>query len=366
MVRVIPWYEEHHRDFPFRSDPAPYHVWLSEIMLQQTRMETVIPYYERFLNEVPDVMSLALLPEDRLLKLWEGLGYYSRARNLKKAAVIIAEEYGGEIPSSFEALKTLPGIGSYTAAAIASIAFHEAVPVVDGNVLRVWARFTGSYDDVLSDDTKKRVFTELTALLKKKKPDPALFNQGLMELGETLCLPKKAPGCESCPLSSDCRARLLDLTETLPVRNVKTAKKTVEKTVLILKKDGKTAVVKREERDVLKGMYGFYDTEGKLSREEVKACVEDLGFTVNALKILPQKKHVFTHRIWEMSAWIIEVSDKGNVDRDQTIGNGKAVGSEKPDVSIARPALIFVSPSELKTVYALPSAFRKWYDEVFE
>ncbi|MBQ1378020.1 MAG: A/G-specific adenine glycosylase [Lachnospiraceae bacterium] len=342
MERVIDWYIDHHRDFPFRNDPDPYHIWISEIMLQQTRMETVLPYYERFIAELPDVKTLAQVSDDRLLKLWEGLGYYSRARNLKKAAVIIMEQHNGRIPESYEALLKLPGIGEYTAGAVASIAFHQPVPVVDGNVLRVWSRFYGSFRDVLDNDVRKEVRTSLEKEILSKSLDAGLFNQGLMELGETVCLPKGELLCEACPLKDGCTAFREGYADRLPVRKTPEKKTVVKLTVFILKCKDKTAVVKRSGKDVLKGLYGYPVTEGHLTEEEVRRELASNHLDAERILRLAEKKHVFTHRIWEMKAYLCEV---------QPVSGGACFGGDP---------LIFAADRELSEVYALPSAFRKW------
>ena len=199
------WYKSNPRPLPWRDSPSPYHVWVSEIMLQQTRIEAVIPYYERFLAEVPDIAALAALEEERLLKLWEGLGYYSRARNLQKAAVIVTEQYGGELPASAEELRKLPGIGDYTAGAIASIAFSLPEPAVDGNVLRVLTRLLADAEDISSPAVRKN-FTSLLREFYPSGEDAGLLTQGLMELGELICLPSGEIRCADCPVRTLCRS----------------------------------------------------------------------------------------------------------------------------------------------------------------
>ncbi len=342
MKRVVSWFQENHREYPFRKDPQPYHIWVSEIMLQQTRIETVIPYYERFIREVPDVPSLAVIPEERLYKLWEGLGYYSRVRNMKKAALQLVSEGQRDLPDSYDALIKLPGIGSYTAAAIASIAFHERVPAVDGNVLRVYQRFTGSFDDVLKEKTKKEVTSALKQYLDELQLDAGLFNQGMMELGEVVCLPNGAALCSECPLREDCRAFSEGLTGVLPVRKLRQEKLTEQKTVLIFRQGEKMAVVKRTAKDVLSGMYGFYMLEGHRTESELTAFLEGQGFLADEIIPLQDKKHVFTHRIWDMKAYLVRLM------------------SERSYEALDHVPLIFVDKKELAETYALPKAFQKW------
>ena len=225
LQRIVPplteWFRAFARDLPWRSDPLPYYVWISEIMLQQTRVEAVKPYFRRFTEALPDVKALADCPEEELFKLWEGLGYYSRARNLKKAAQEIVRSFGGEIPGDYEALLSLPGIGSYTAGAIASIAFRVPVSAVDGNVLRVVSRLTGS-GKVIDDPRVKRFWEEqLTGLIRESGVDSGLFNQAMMELGALICLPNGKPDCSSCPLKACCRACAEGSWERIPARREK-------------------------------------------------------------------------------------------------------------------------------------------------
>ena len=342
MKRVIDWYQKHHREFPFRKDPTPYHIWISEIMLQQTRMETVIPYYERFIREVPDVESLSRIPEEKLLKLWEGLGYYTRARNLQKAARIIETQYDGVMPEREEELIKLPGIGSYTAAAITSMAFHEPVPVVDGNVLRVVSRFFMLPENVLLPETKKACYDRLKKMIREEELDAALFNQGIMELGEVICLPKTKPLCSDCPLKEDCRAFLQNRTGDFPLREAKQEKISRDLTVWIFMKGDKKAVVYRKEKDVLKDLYGYPVTEGKLSFKEAEDRLISSGIHYENLRELEEKKHVFTHRIWHMKAYSVRLRP------------------EDPLSEFDKQTLIFASEDEIREKYPLPSAFKKW------
>lgn len=211
---LLAWYDSGRRILPWREEPTPYHVWLSEIMLQQTRVEAVKPYYDRFLQALPDIESLAAADEEKLLKLWEGLGYYNRARNLKKAAQILVSEYGGRMPDDYEIILSLPGIGSYTAGAISSIAFGKAYPAVDGNVLRILARLRTDERDILQAGVKKSVEEELADVMPKDRPGD--FNQALMELGAMVCIPNGAPKCDVCPWKELCRARAQGITGEFP------------------------------------------------------------------------------------------------------------------------------------------------------
>ena len=254
--KLIDWCAAVLRPLPWRLSPTPYHVWISEIMLQQTRIEAVIPYYARFLEALPDVAALAAAEEDRLLKLWEGLGYYSRARNLQKAAKLVMADFGGELPREAAKLKTLPGIGDYTAGAIASIAYGEPEPAVDGNVLRVMTRLLARSDDVMLPKTR----ADISALLREVYPRgeaAGLLTEGIMELGETLCLPNAAPKCEACPLKELCRASLAGETERYPVKSPPKARRIEQRTVLLLRCGERYAVRKRTGKGLLAGLWEF-------------------------------------------------------------------------------------------------------------
>lgn len=251
---IVKWYQKQEKILPWKQDKEPYHIWVSEIMLQQTRIEAVKKYYTRFMKELPTIHDLAIVPEEKLLKLWEGLGYYSRARNLKKAAIQIEQEYNGKIPTSYTELLKLSGIGEYTAGAIASISYKEKVPAVDGNVLRVVSRVLASKEDVLLPETKRKITKKLLEIM----PDePGDFNEGLMELGEKICLPNTVPLCETCPIQKFCVANKENLTNEIPVRVKKQKRKIENKTVFILKYKNEIAIRKREETGILANLYEF-------------------------------------------------------------------------------------------------------------
>ena len=251
---IVKWYQEQEKTLPWKQDKEPYHIWVSEIMLQQTRIEAVKKYYTRFMKELPTIHDLANVPEEKLLKLWEGLGYYSRARNLKKAAIQIEQEYNGKLPTSYAELLKLSGIGEYTAGAIASISFKEKVPAVDGNVLRVVSRVLASKENVLLPETKRKITKKLLEIM----PDePGDFNEGLMELGEKICLPNTVPLCETCPIQEFCIANKENLTNEIPVRVKKQKRKIENKTVFILKYKNEIAIRKREKPGILANLYEF-------------------------------------------------------------------------------------------------------------
>ena len=237
---LLSWFAENGRPLPWRLDATPYHVWISEVMLQQTRIEAVIPHYEAFIRLMPDLTALAEMPEERLLKCWEGLGYYSRARNLQKAAKAVVASGESALPQTYAELIRLPGIGEYTAGAIASIAFGECVPAVDGNVLRVLSRLLNDDTDVLSPAGKKH----FTAVARALVPQTAgQFNQAIMELGETVCLPHAAPRCTVCPLAAVCRGKRAGTAADLPVRKKPRARRVEQKTVFLLLSEKEDAVL---------------------------------------------------------------------------------------------------------------------------
>ena len=310
IPRITAWYRENRRSLPWRDDPTPYHVWISEIMLQQTRIEAVIPYYARFLAALPDVASLAEVEEDRLLKLWEGLGYYSRARNLRKAARLVMAEYGGELPRRAELLKKLPGIGDYTAGAIASIACGEAEPAVDGNVLRVLMRLLARDDDVLAARTKN----ETAALLRGVYPageEAALLTEGIMELGETVCIPNGEARCGVCPLRGLCRAERAGTVERYPERPAPRPRRIEERTVLLLRCAGRYAIRRRPEAGLLAGLWEFPGVEGVLTADEAAAWAEARGVRVTGAAPCGEARHAFTHVEWHMTGYLVEVSRIG-------------------------------------------------------
>ena len=346
---LIGWFRNNQRTMAWRSDPTPYHVWVSEIMLQQTRVDTVHAYYQRFTEALPSIHDLAEAKEEVLLKLWEGLGYYSRVRNLQKAAKTVVSEYKGALPDSYEALIKLPGIGSYTAGAILSIAFHKRYPVVDGNVLRVLSRALFRTDDVREAGTKAAFEKELKAYLERVDFDPGEFNQGLMELGALVCVPNGRPKCECCPWAKDCEAFKRGDPESLPVLSPKAEKKVEEKTVFLVYEQDRILLIRRSGKDVLNRLFGFPTAEGSLSGEEVRSLFSG---EKAAIRRLPEKKHVFTHKIWKMNCFEIRVGAFEPI----KVRLLKAVSPESGEPPVCR----FVGKEELENEIALPTAFRKW------
>lgn len=333
---LLYWYAGEARVLPWRSEPTPYHVWISEIMLQQTRVEAVKPYYARFLEVLPDPAALAAVDDETLNKLWQGLGYYSRARNLKRAAQEIVSRYGGVLPASYEALRALPGIGAYTAGAIASIAFGLPEPAVDGNVLRVVSRLTADDADIAKQTTKDRVTEELRAIYPQIPDEARAFTQALMELGATVCVPNGAPHCGRCPLSELCRAHAAGKENAYPVKAPKKERRTEEKTVFLLTADGEFAIRKRPEKGLLSGLWEFPCAEGILSSAEAAGFAAENGCVpVSSPVPLGDAKHIFTHIEWHMTGYLIPVS-------------------------AISPAFVGAKPDVIRDVYCIPSAYKAY------
>lgn len=334
------WYNFNKRDLPWRHTKDPYSIWVSEIMLQQTRVEAVKGYYERFLTRLPDVKTLAGCPEDELLKLWEGLGYYNRVRNMQKAAIKIMDEFCGEFPDSYEEIRNLPGAGDYTAGAVASIAFSINKPAVDGNVMRVMARLENSRENILNSKEKKNVTADLQEVLLQSAQisdnwDPGNFNQALIELGALICLPNGLPKCEDCPLSDLCEAYKHHTTDRVPVRIRKTKRKKEEKTVLLVRDGARTAVRKRPERGLLAGLYEFPNLPGKADEKSVLREVKSHGLTPLHIQKIRDARHLFSHVEWQMSGYEISVAE-----------------AEEP-----KGDWVFADTGEMERKYAVPSAF---------
>ena len=300
--RLVEWYRGNRRALPWREEPTPYHVWISEIMLQQTRIEAAFGYYRRFLEALPDVRALAEVDEDRLLKLWEGLGYYSRARNLKKAAVQLVEQYGGELPRSAEELKTLPGIGDYTAGAIASNAYGAPEPAVDGNVLRVVMRLLACDEDVMEQKTRRHVADLLRAAYPAGE-GAALLTEGIMELGETVCIPNGEAACLLCPLQGLCRAFAAGAAQDYPVRSQPKERRKEYRTVLLMRCGDCFAVRRRPATGLLAGMWEFPNWEGVFDAGKLEAL---LGGKPLSVQSCGRAKHVFSHVEWHMQGYLVE------------------------------------------------------------
>ena len=307
LAQVIPsWYQKGHRSLPWREDKEPYHIWLSEIMLQQTRVEAVKGYYNRFLEKLPTIEALAKADEEVLHKLWEGLGYYSRVRNLKKAAIQIMDQHGGQFPTDHDQILRLPGIGAYTAGAVASIAFDQKTPAVDGNVLRVMARLGADERPVDTPAYKKEVSDVLTLVYPENAGD---FTQGLMELGATLCGPDKAPQCDICPCAEFCKGK--HMASKLPVRLPKRQRRREERTVLILSCAGKLAFSKRPAEGLLADLWEFPNYPGFMDAGQALEQLEKEGLHPVEIYKQVHKKHIFTHIQWDLRGIYIEVCEPG-------------------------------------------------------
>ena len=327
-VPLLEWFRDNARRLPWRDEPTPYHVWLSEVMLQQTRVAAVLDYYKRFLAEAPDIAALAALPEDRLMKLWQGLGYYSRARNLQKAARVIVERYGGQFPADYAAVRALPGVGDYTAGAVCSIAFGQAVPAVDGNVLRVYARLCGDEGDITTPQMKQKVTQKLERVIPVRAA--GAFNQALMELGATGCLPNGAPLCPRCPVRNFCTALAQGRVDALPVKAPKRPRRVEERTVWLIFHGNSVALRRRPARGLLAGLWEFPHEPGG------GPLPTAWGIEVMSDKYAGQAKHIFTHIEWHMTLRTVEAG-----------------------TDTLPPGWVWSGQTELERQYAVPNAFEQ-------
>lgn len=348
---LVEWFRENKRDLPWRRRMDAYRVWISEIMLQQTRVEAVKPYYDRFLKELPDVKSLAEVPEDRLLKLWEGLGYYNRARNLKEAARQIMDEYGGKFPDTYEEILSLKGIGSYTAGAISSFVYGIRKPAVDGNVLRVVSRILADDSDIAKAGTKAKIEAMVEEVIPTKWAGD--FNQSLIELGAIICVPGGEPKCPQCPVRHLCAAHEQGRETDFPVKTKAKSRRIEKRTILIFRDNEKTAIRKRPDTGLLAGLYEFPGIEGHLSRSEVIEYGKSLGLMPVRVKKLGSAKHIFSHVEWHMIGYEILVDE---LEKNMG-GTGE---SEKAD----QGEVIFADLKELRERYPIPSAFEAYVPEV--
>ena len=331
------WYQQNKRDLPWRHHVNAYHVWVSEIMLQQTRVEAVKPFYYRFMEALPTIQDLAEAEEDQLLKLWEGLGYYNRVRNMQKAAQQVMEVYDGRFPDTYEEISKLKGIGNYTAGAISSFAFGIPKPAVDGNVMRVISRILASDEDIMKQSVKTKVEVALEKVIPKDHPSD--FNQGLIELGAIVCVPNGEPKCEECPVAHICRAKALGCQMELPVKKKAKERKIEERTVLVFQ-DGETvAIRKRPGKGLLAKMYEFPNLEGYLTMDEVVAYCKSIGLSPVFVKELPEAKHIFSHIEWHMKGYAIRVDE---LEKNCT------------------EEMIFAAPEEIQKTYSIPAAFEKY------
>lgn len=329
---LLPWYAQNARQLPWRKDKEPYHIWLSEIMLQQTRVEAVKSYYQRFLQQLPDIAALAAAPEDVLLKLWEGLGYYTRARNLQKAAQIIMERYDGVFPADYDAIRALPGIGDYTAGAIASICFDAPTPAVDGNVLRVISRFTENFSNILAPAVKKEITANLAAVYPQEER-AYTFNQSLMELGATVCVPNGVPKCNSCPLQQWCLACANQSWDMLPQREAKKKRRVERKTVFVLRCSNAVAVQKRPDTGLLAKLWQFPNVEEELTAQQVLNQAAAWDVKPLTIERMTTGKHIFTHVEWHMTCYYLQCGKQS-------------------------PLFVWADDAAMKQEIALPTAFK--------
>ena len=334
---LVNWYRVNKRDLPWREHKDPYRIWVSEIMLQQTRVEAVKPYYERFLKELPTVKALAEASEDKILKLWEGLGYYNRVRNMQKGAQQIMIDFAGEFPHTYEEILTLKGIGNYTAGAISSFAYGLPKPAVDGNVLRVITRILADASDITKQSTKTRIEQALQQVIPVDAASD--FNQGLIELGAIVCVPNGEPKCEVCPVKTWCEARKEGLTDKIPVKTKAKERRIEKKTILIFRDGEKIAISKRGKKGLLAGLYELQNEPGHMTIEEVTRFSKEIGLMPIHIKELPTAKHIFSHVEWNMIGYEIRVDEL-----------------EKTN----KKGLLFIHPEDIVKDYPIPSAFDKY------
>lgn len=376
---LLNWYDNTKRDLPWRKYKDAYRIWISEIMLQQTRADTVIPYFERFIGVFPSLKDFAESQEDQYLKLWEGLGYYSRIRNMHKAAQLIMQDYGGEFPRSFEELLKLPGVGPYTAAAIASIAFNRPVPAIDGNLLRIFARLTCYEENISAASSKKVAFKYFQDYLPL--PRPGDFNQALMDLGATVCLANKKPLCENCPLTGFCAAYKHGRQTDFPYKEKKAKPRTEKYTIFVIHYNHSVILRKRAAQGLLANLYEFPNTDKILSLKEARMFVEQLGFHVLRVRKLPDQKHVFSHLLWQMRGyefftdqWTLfsnrDPYQKENIKKELTSSFplSEKISSEYtqfPPV-ITENALFMADIEDIKEKWPIPSAFSFYKEHVLK
>lgn len=331
---LLPWYKQNARALPWRQDTEPYHIWISEIMLQQTRVETVRTYYLRFLEKLPSIHALAEAPESQLFKLWEGLGYYNRARNLQKAARVIETQYNGHFPNQYDDIRALPGIGPYTAGAIASICFNRPYAAVDGNVLRIITRMTENNAPINQTQTK----IEIAEQLEKVYPKNACgqFTQALMELGATVCTPK-SPKCTECPANDFCRAHANGTVLKYPVKLPKKDKRLEERTVFLLQCGNRYALTKRAQNGLLSGLWQLPNVLGKMDVEQALHTADTFGVQPAQLCKQMHRVHIFTHIKWQMTCYHILCTKKTS-------------------------DFVWATAQEIENTYALPTAFRMFFE----
>lgn len=331
---MLDWYDKNKRPLPWRENKDPYEIWVSEIMCQQTRVDAVKPYFASFLSELPTVEALAACPQQRLMKLWEGLGYYNRVRNMQKAAQQVMERYHGELPADYEALKGLQGIGNYTAGAIASIAYGVPVPAVDGNVLRVIARLTEWEEDIAKQSARRRIEQQIQEIIPKGRPGD--YNQALMELGALVCIPNGQARCGQCPLEGLCLARIHGTADQFPVKSGPKPRKIEERTVLVILDGNRAAIRKRDSKGLLAGLYELPNVQKHLTEDEALEWAKSLGLTPLHIRYLGEARHIFSHVEWRMLGYQIRIQ--------------QLEGQHQGD-------MVFAEQEEIRRTYAIPLAF---------
>ena len=341
---LVKWYRDNKRILPWRDKDNAYYTWVSEIMLQQTRVEAVKPYFQRFITELPDIQSLAECPEEKLLKLWEGLGYYNRVRNMQEAAKTVKDEYNGRLPEDYQALLSLKGIGSYTAGAIASIAYGEKVPAVDGNVLRVISRITESTEDISRQSVRRKIEQQVSQIMPSDCPGD--FNQALMDLGSSICIPNGEPFCENCPWESICKAHKYGQGTDFPVKAKKKQRKIEKKAVFLIEVSDKIILHKRPEKGLLSGLWELPNLDGELSAKELSEQMKKWEIGDYMIEPLGEGKHIFSHVEWQMRGYRIQMRDI----------------SEK---LLEKEEWIAVSREDLEEKYAIPSAFECYRKQIY-
>ncbi|MCC5909008.1 MAG: A/G-specific adenine glycosylase [Clostridiaceae bacterium] len=335
---LIQWYEKNQRDLPWRRTNNPYYIWISEIMLQQTRVDTVIGYYNAFIEKFPRIEDLANADEDHVLKAWEGLGYYNRAKRLQQGARVIVEKYGGEMPKDYKKILDLPGIGPYTVGAITSIAFHQPIAAVDGNVMRVFSRVFHIKEDIMLDKTRKNM--EKIGNLVISHKNPSYFNQGLMELGALICTPT-SPKCVACPLYNLCEARRLNVQESLPLKTKKPKQKEIIMEMALVCRSEDMLITKRPKEGLLGGLWALPSTKkdsGLIDGESIRLeLLENYGIRVSNMEYVLEKIHIFTHIKWKMKLYRFDLLKGKEIDY---------------------PEIQWVNKKQLEN-FALPTAFKK-------
>ena len=361
---LLGWYDAHARILPWREEPTAYRVWVSEIMLQQTRVEAVRKYYDRWMEQLPTIQDLAEVSEENLMKLWEGLGYYNRARNLKEAAITVMGKFGGQLPGDYEKLLSLKGIGEYTAGAVASIAFGLPEPAVDGNVLRVFSRLLAEEGEIGKQAVKKSLTREVRRILPQERPGD--FNQALMDLGATICFPKGQPLCDKCPWEAACQAHKMQRETDFPVKAGKKERRIEKRAVFIIEihdENGEKRILlhKRPDKGLLSGLWEFPNVEGQYTLEKIREQMKLQqwpDWMIESLEEAGTGKHIFSHIEWQMKGYRFAIRKKQQrnlkeiADMIEKTENEKISGEQQTE-----KRWIWVTKKQIDEQYALPSAF---------